>query len=426
MTNNAKTAITSFADRYPFESFFAISHLAWWRTNDFSCKQTMTEELQAQHKIAMNQDQADKVQLDEHRTKFMGLIYDHLVELRSAGLLKKIENVEGRKTNFSDGWNAFVSGKPDNYKTKWMAQSIAELFTPIFVRMDSTRRSSRNKDDSALGVHTAPTEGMARAAWQKICNLLDEGTSEIDLMDALVVEQTDAKSGSRGKFFFENWKPTFMIFDTNYNYVPAKNLKPIQLVSAEFTVPTGKLMFTDALRLESFTDGTEFKPERDYGELSLNSSMGQSKRITAHAEDHNIAFTQTTNTCVAIHLHEETGRLIVTERWMGEEFPEDENGTILEGWKSVGNFSCDVWAMYAFDRQTAIDLMKSGGSENAEKELDDYLSSKDDYSDNIAHVDVEPGTWILHSGDNFSKRINRKKHGLPKGVKIWCMLEKKA
>src|SRR3546814_6122879 len=45
-----------------------------------------------------------------------------------------------------------------------------------------------------------------------------------------------------------------------------------------------------------------------------------------HAEQHDIAYTQTENTCVVIHRHPENGCIIVSARWNAEEVHEDADG----------------------------------------------------------------------------------------------------
>ena len=98
-------------------------------------------------------------------------------------------------------------------------------------------------------------------------------------------------------------------------------------------------MLTDALRIKSFNEGTDFEPERDYRELDLNSASGRTKRISAHAAEHDIAYTQTANTSVAVY-RDTQGRLMVAGRWGwdedGNDLPDGPHGAILiEGWECV-------------------------------------------------------------------------------------------
>src|SRR3546814_569081 len=137
------------------------------------------------------------------------------------------------------------------------------------------------------------------------------------------------------------------------NAFPAGDLAPIKLVSAEFSVPTGRLLLTDALRVPGFREGISFDADQEYSALSLNSELGRTRRISAHAEQHDIAYTQTENTCVVIHRHPENGCIIVSARWNAEEVHEDEDGdAAAPGWGKVGTFSCDVWRVLALDQQT--------------------------------------------------------------------------
>src|SRR3546814_16753082 len=92
-----------------------------------------------------------------------------------------------------------------------------------------------------------------------------------------------------------------MTRDVYVNAFPAGDLAPIKLVSAEFSVPTGRLLLTDALRVPGFREGISFDADQEYSALSLNSELGRTRRISAHAEQHDIAYTQTANTCAVIH-----------------------------------------------------------------------------------------------------------------------------
>lgn len=66
--------------------------------------------------------------------------------------------------------------------------------------------------------------------------------------------------------------------------------------------------------------------------------------------------------------------------------------------------------------------MVRGGNENAEAELNAYLSGRKEYSDNIVHLKVESGTWEITSGKKFSESADRKVLKLPADVHIWCLL----
>ena len=84
--------------------------------------------------------------------------------------------------------------------------------------------------------------------------------------------------------------------------------------------------------------------------------------------------------------------------------------------------------------------MTTGGEDDAETELTRYLAmagatpAPDDhkghheacYAGNIVHLDVDPGTWEIHAGEEFDKKVDREAFGIPKGVTPWCILSKAA
>ena len=75
-----------------------------------------------------------------------------------------------------------------------------------------------------------------------------------------------------------------------------------------------------------------------------------------------------------------------------------------------------MWRITALDIVTAKKLTSNDAVET-------YLSNKKDYADNIVRVQVPKGRWTIHAGGNFHKRLPRHRFVLPKGIKVWCVLE---
>ncbi len=428
-----------FKDIYPFEDFAPIADVAWWRTNDFNGSDYSSEA----YKAAQAADQADGERYKAHKTLFCERIRTHLDGLLAEGRLAPIAGVGGRRISFASAWNAYVGGQePGNideeYARKWMLEEFQRILTRHVVGIDAGRFRRKQEEGYTPGTHETPTPTQARAAWEAICDDVDTGISNY----SWDIEVHDSVTGDHCRVFFENWVPKLMRYNDQHQLEEVQDVAPLELVTARFEVLTGKLMLTDTLRIESFNEGTDFEPERDYRELDLNSALGRTKRISAHAAEHDIAYTQTTNTSVAVY-RDAQGRLMVTERWGsdddGNDLPEGPHGAILvEGWECVGTFSCDVWAIFAFDRTTAIARMTAGGEDNAEAELDRYLAMADAtpapndhkghheacYAGNIVHLDVEPGTWEIHAGESFAEKVDREAFGVPEGIEPWCILSK--
>lgn len=430
-----------FKDIYPFEDFAPIADVAWWRTNDFSGSDYSSDA----YKAAQAADQADGERYKAHKTLFCERIRTHLDGLLAEGRLAPIAGIGGRSISFASAWNAYVAGQePGNideeYARKWMFQEFQRILTRHVVGIDTERYKRKREEGYVPGTHETPTEEQARAAWEALCEDVDAGASDY----SWDIEVQDSVTGDRCRVFFENWIPKLMRYNEEHQLVEVQDVAPLELVTARFEVPTGKLMLTDTLRIESFNEGTDFEPERDYRELDLNSALGRTKRISAHAAEHDIAYTRTTNTSVAVY-RDAQGRLMAAERWGsdedGNDLPEGPHGAILvEGWECVGTFSCDVWATFAFDRATAIARMTAGGEENAEAELDRYLAMAGAtpapgdhkghheacYAGNIVHLEVEPGTWEIHAGEEFNEKADRQALGIPDGVEPWYILSKAA
>jgi hypothetical protein len=421
-------AVAPFQDLYPFTTFETIADAAWWRKNDFNRRSPLSDEDRAAHDVAAAQDAVDDERIKEHKKVFVAAVREHLSNLVAAGRLQPIAGVAGREIDMADAWNALVGGTDGDHTRKWLFDKFSGLLIREFVSMDSGRYSRKNAEGHVAGTHVPPTREMAIKAWSTICAKMNLGTSE-EYTDGMLIECTDRKTGDRCEIHFEDWKATLMRRNDRHELEPALDVAKPDLVVAEFKVPSGRLLLTDVLRVEGFVKAIEFEPDREYGELDLNSSKGKDARIKAHAEDHDIAYTQTTNTCVAIHRNDLTGCLMITERWFsdrrGNEMPEDANRvSIVKGWTSLGAFSCDRWCVMAFDRETALSLMKAGGCEDPASKLDAYLSSGDSYADNVVGLYVEPGLWRIRSGDDFSNRVSRRKWKIPTGVRVWCLLER--
>lgn len=429
----------AFKDIYPFEEFAPIADVAWWRTNDFRGGDYNSDA----YKAASDADQVDSKRYKEHKSLFSERVQAHLEQLLAQGRLTPITGTGGRAISFANAWNAFLAGEEPNnidkeYARKWMFEEFERILTRHVVEIDKDRFKRKREEGYVPGTHEIPTEEQARAAWEALCDDVDAGTSDY----SWDIEVHDSITGDSCRVIFDNWVPKLMRYNDQYQLEEVQDVAPLELVTASFEVPTGKLMLTDALRIESFNEGTEFDSDREYREYSLNSASGRTKRISAHAAEHDIAYTQTTNTSVAVY-RDAQGRLMVTERWGsdddGNDLPEGPHGAILvEGWECVGTFSCDVWAVFAFDRSTAIARMTAGGEDNAEAELDRYLAMADAtpapddhkahheacYANNIVHLDMEPGTWEIHAGENFSKKVDREAFGIPSWVEPWCVLSK--
>lgn len=430
-----KPAPTPFAELYPLAVYQSIADAAWWRSNEFDTRRRTdqaggaTFDRQA-YNAALAADAADTKRVDEHKKVFTQAVERHLANLLEIGALTPMTGLKGREVGMASAWNAMVAREPADYARRWLFDAFERLFVDEFVRMDWDKYGRARQDDHVPGHHQPPTPDQVVKAWSGICSRMDEGTSE-EYVNGLSIECNDQRTGDRCEIHFAKWQPTLMVRNAKHRLEPAKDVAKAELVSADFPVPTGTLLLTDYLRVEGFKEGVTFGRDREYQDLSLSSADGRDARIRAHAEEHGVAYTQTANTSVAVHRHVKTGRLMITRRWYddakGNEMREDERGVaIVRGWTSVGSFSCDMWRIMAFDRATAIARMEAGGRTDAAAELDTYLNSTDAYARNVERVDVEPGTWRIHTGDEFSKRVDRRRFGIPPRVHVWCVLERVA
>lgn len=420
----------AFADHYTLDAFASIADASWWRSSDLDGGGGRTAGTPEQRKTASEMDGRDRARLDKHKDEVFNVaVRAHLDGLRDAGALAPTGGLAGRDVWQATAWNDYLTGKPDDHHTKWLVDAIGQgVFTRTFVRMDDTRHST----DREPGVHVPPAPDRVEAAWRTICEALDGGTSGDQHM-GWGLEAQDCETGDRCTLVFEGWKATLMRRNARHDLEPAEDVGEIPLSAAPIPVPTGKLLLTDYLRVEGIKEAIEFD-DREYREMSLNSTKGQAARTFAHATEHGMGYCQTENTYLNVFASDADGSLA---------FMPSRQET-MKGWSKAGSISCDVWRITILDRSTAIALAAKGGNAEAEAEVDRYLAlaSAPDvwsgegewadhaqahhdqcYSRNVVRLDVTPGTWTLHCGPDFHKRVDRKALGLPRGAKPWAVLK---
>lgn len=439
----------AFADVYPLSLFASIADVSWWRASDFdrprprrstdhpSNEEASSVPTREARKLAADLDTADKARLDQHKEQFEACILQHLEGLRGAGKLGKTGGLAGREVRLAEAWNHFVDGKPDSYETKHLLHHFTRQLVRAIVDIDAGRYSRKSSPDYVPGTHRKPSEGQILAAWSKLCGELDTGTSD---PFSWPIEIQDQKTGDRCELHFTNWQAQLMRRTRDHKLEVAPDCGPIPLASAVFPIPTGRLLLTDTLRVPGFSDGTDFGDREYDDELSLNSELGCVNRTSVHAKDHGFGYCQTTNTCVSVHRHPKTHCILITPRWMGEEWEEDADGdAICPGWEKLGSFSCDIWRITAIDFGTAVLRMKDGGCDTPEATLTRYLGlAKSDnaasanarqahheqaYSRNIVEVAVQTGDMRIHCGPDFGERVDRARYDIPHGVNPWALLE---
>lgn len=407
-----------FAQRYPLSAFREIAHLNFTRSSDF-CSSDYSEAMREASAL----DQADREALKPHEKMFEGLVRDHLTMLLDQGHMKPISGLGGRNITEANAWNAMVEGQADTHQTKWVVESLSNVLMIAMLSMPTDGYKRRQADNHVKGTPLPITDNEIKSAWEAICNRMDSGSTDNQYGFELNIKCNDSITDDRCRIVFTNWIPTLLRSNAQHKLEVAQDVAVQDLITAQFNVPTGKLLISDAFRIEEFNKATDFG-DREYQEMSLNSEHGRNARRLAHAKEHNIGYTQTTNTSVAVHRNA-AGDLLVTERWGDEDAPVNEQDiTLVEGWDPVGAISCAVWAIKAIDKQNAIHLIEKGGGRYSAKMLEACMTEKY-YGDNILEIDVDSGPWTIHSGENFNSRVDRAAYNIPADVTVWCVFQKK-
>lgn len=407
----------AFSDHYPLEAYAAIADVSWWRSSDFHSIMSressearakggdyvMTPEFRAKLDAAQKADATDKEAWEKGGQVFKAALKAHLAELRAAGVLKPTGGLAGRDVSMATAWNAYVAGQEGDHRTSWLLGAIKQVLTRHHVRMDPDRHERRR---TSPGEHVKPTSDMVEATWSAICASMDAGTSGSSF-DGWAIECQDQTTGDRCELHFVGWTAVLMRRTPDHDLEVAPDAAVIPLTRVTFEVPSGRLLLTDTLRVDGFDEAIDFGDDEYGSELSLSSALGCRNRTIAHARKHGFGYCQTTNTTVRVWRNQKTGVIAVV--------PDDEE-SVVAGWDGIGSFDCDIWRITAIDETVAEALCGPGS-------LREHLDGRTDRDDgNIVVADVPTGRWTMHAGEDFGDRMPRHRHGLPCGVKPWCVL----
>lgn len=358
----------------------------------------------------------------------------HLADLVAAGRLGRITGLKGRRVRVADAWNGLLGDKVEDFE--WaLANKLCS--TPVHVSI-GVRFQRADKDwDRALD-DTEIDETYAR-----LCRMMDDGVLQQDHR-CILDELQDAITGDSLRIEVTDWQPTLLRLDrkNGYEWVPAVDAALPELVAAEIAMPTGDLLLSDWLHVDGFTKATD-AIEKDV-EGSICDDAGQAEMAKALAKA-GVGYAQTDNTTVAVFRRID-GRAIAI---LDDYAPRRESGITLasDQWEKVGTFGCDVWRVTALDIASAVELATRGGNEDAAADIERHLAlaskpsrwqngtskewrqwgmaahSEHCSSKNVLRLSVEPGVWTMRCGSDFSKRFKRKTVGLPRGGKLWCVIE---
>lgn len=421
----------AFADHYPLAAFAAIADACWWRSGEFDYSRNkdvvVTPE---QRRLANDLDAKDHLRLEKHKTDVLAVaLRAHLAELQSTGALAATGGIAGRKVWAATAWNALVSGQKEDYQTNWLINSLCNAHTRYFVRMDPMRRDA----DRELGTHVPPTAEQVEKTWKAICEAYDSGNSN-HILNGWNVECQDEITGDRCELAFTNWQAQLMRRNAKHDLEPAQDVVNLPLAAVAINMPTGKLLLTDYLRVTGIKEGIDLG-NLEYDAASLSSDKGKLQRTQLHAELHNMGFCQTSNTMINVFVSDADGSIAF--------MPYDKEK--MKGWTKIERYiSCDVWRITAIDQANAVRIMTAGGNDNAQADLERYLALAEGepasregksvqeinqehheycYSQNVLRLDVAPGVWTLHCGQDFHTRVDRRALGLPRGVRPWAVLQ---
>lgn len=423
-----------FRDYFPLELYRGVAHVAWWRASDLDRKDPNYQML---YQKANELDNIDRKTYDDFKKKAIESFTLYLTALRDAGKLGRCPKYSGNKVDAIQEWNNFVNGKKTSYGFEWLVDGlITNTITSFFVRMDEKRYERKRAEGFDPFNHILPSHEQVEKAWNDICDVVNLGTSTV-WAHHLTYETSNSTTGKRCNFIFNNWVPKIIFFDMGISdYAELAEIKK-KMPNPTITVTSGDFIFTDHLRLPKFTEGTDFDPDLDYGNYDLNSSNGRDNRSVAHAKEHNMAYAQTTNTCVAVWKHPSKNLILITSRWENENEENEFGAEKLDPWICLGTFSCDVWRITGLDVDSIAKILENAGSQDGRTELADYLNEGkfiDDtgkkhvdkcYLTNVVRTNIPTGKWKVYPwGNDEDVKIPRKKFDIPANRTIWFMMER--
>jgi len=352
----------------------------------------------------------DRLQRDEIDPAVLG----HLGDVRDAGSMAVVENVENRDVRLVDAWNAFVNGT-----TVFWQRTLADGLSDMVLVYAIKGQIDGEKDD-------VDADAAMAAAYQALCLNMDEGRMVGTTFHPAVPPRPQfddlqcGRTGDRCRLVVENWIPRLERFDRTAQasgyWLPVEPVAAPVVETVEIDLPTGVLLMSDYLRAPGIHEAIEERIEdaigdrRYEGTHSVNSERGRVTMTRIMVEVAGVLQVCTTNTTVAIHQSED--RLVVTENHA-------DNGSrpTVAGMTQTGEVCCDRWTVLLADRQDVLALMDDDGTL-----LDAYLASDDGRDTTV--VNVTPGRWRVSFGEALSDRGTAASIGVVSAALTWFSMER--
>jgi hypothetical protein len=335
--------------------------------------------------------------------------------LREAGRLRPIEGLANRQCWQADCWNGFVAGDDAMRNVDYMlAEMCQAIFMEAVVYEWSHLQSKVGSPELEQSLHEFCVAAIAK------------GDTHAILSPAKFF---DRATGSTLEIHFQDWRPIGVERDWNLKSGPLVDAEPVASPDHVIDMPTGRILVSDTFDLEGFEEasfpgyGDEFAPGNDRGEAAATRRL---------AEDLGYAETHARNGGVAVFRNPEGTRILLLDKWAngtavdpddGEEY-EDMLDVEVDGFKHVGNISCQRWAAIVIDEAALLEVMRRGGSTDPEKALSEERAkrSRSRLQSETVSLEVEPGRWRMRCGPNFG--ITAADVGAkPPGARVWMTLD---
>lgn len=341
----------------------------------------------------------------------------HFQDMVRQGRVGHIAGIKGRDIRVATAWNATI----DDERVDWYWTLSQKLGHAVLIAGIAAQFAKGRDHDLPLS-DQENTEAHA-----ELCTLMDAG----DLNDGLLGrgafdELQDSRTGDRCRLIVKGWQPRLERLQRDpYAWTAVEDVEEIPTQTIEIDLPSGDILMTDYLRIESFREGLDARLEhRLYGDrtystdYSIGTDAGSINLLEATWQEGRVLEVRTDNTSVSVFQSPE-GRLTVVDATTrsGDGAPRVRCG------RKIGRFSCDRWTVLVMDRQDVLAIMAEGGSADPTAELDAFLASDDCYAEDTLSLKVAPGKWRVTYGPRFDETCDRKTLGIGPSIVPWFAME---
>jgi len=297
---------------------------------------------------------------------------------RDAGEISRFTGVEGHRFNLVTAWNGMIDGSA--HFVKHEVGAWRDIYQATIRRVPAYMSFDARK---AVEQGTMSVADATAAAYEKVVSVVDSGGLPSFLLSSDIYCFV---TGERYQMTLEGWKVGLVDLE-------GKPIQPVTvdpIIEHQVTFATGDLIIADWPRVKAFTDLCSKTIDDIATGPDLNCARGRAEMTRRYLEEMNV---------VSVHgggsprVLRQPGGLVLAHR---ADF-EVETPALMDT-QHLGRVDTQYRAVTIIERQRLVDLVREGGSQDPERDVEIYLASA---RDDIVRVKVNPGTyWLYFSPDH--------------------------